>query len=111
MQLLAASGTLGPGGLVTWMSEALAAGTVGGQGVVRLEGNATVNGAKVLGLDEKIGRVRAGFGADLLVINGNPLENLRVMNPYGTDLMTLNGQVVNSYSSSVKPSGTLKFGR
>jgi len=40
---------------------------------------------------------------DLLVVNGNPLENLRLMNPYGTDLMSLNGQIVNNYSSSVKP--------
>ena len=30
-----------------------------------------------------------GFVADLLVVNGNPLENLRVMNPYGADLMSL----------------------
>src|SRR4029079_5211881 len=65
--------------------------------------HATVDGARVLGLDDRLGRVRTGFIADLLVINGNPLENLRIMNPYGTDLMTLNGQGVNSYSSSVKP--------
>ena len=45
--------------------------------------HATLNGAKVLGLDDRIGRVRAGFVADLLVINGNPLENLRVMSPFG----------------------------
>ena len=36
--------------------------------------------------------------ADLLVINGNPLENLRLMNPYGTDLMSVNGQIIDNYS-------------
>jgi imidazolonepropionase-like amidohydrolase len=65
--------------------------------------HATVNGAQVLGLDDKLGRVRAGFVADLLVINGNPLENLHVMNAYGTDLMEINGKIVNNYSGQVTP--------
>jgi imidazolonepropionase-like amidohydrolase len=65
--------------------------------------HATVNGAKVLGLDERLGRIRPGFIADLLVINGNPLENLRLMNPYGTDLMAYNGQIISNYSGVVKP--------
>jgi imidazolonepropionase-like amidohydrolase len=65
--------------------------------------HATVNGAKVLGLDDRLGRVRLGFIADLLIVNGNPLENLRLLNPYGTDLMSYKGQIVNNYSGSVKP--------
>ena len=65
--------------------------------------HATVNGAKVLGLDDRLGRVRAGFIADLLVVNGNPLENLRIMNPYGTDLMAYDGQIISNYSGVVKP--------
>ncbi|HUU36545.1 MAG TPA: amidohydrolase family protein, partial [Vicinamibacterales bacterium] len=65
--------------------------------------HATLNGAKVLGLDDRLGRVRAGFVSDLLVINGNPLENLRVMNPYGTDLMAYEGKIVSNYSGFVKP--------
>lgn len=48
--------------------------------------HATVNGAKLLGLEDRIGRVRAGFVADLLIVNGNPLENLRVLTPGGTDV-------------------------
>ena len=54
--------------------------------------HATVNGAKLLGLDDRLGRVRQGFVADLLVVNGNPLENLHLLNPYGTDLMTYRRQ-------------------
>lgn len=55
--------------------------------------NATVNGAKLLGLDDRIGRVREGYIADLLVVNGNPLENLRILNPYGTDINVNNRSV------------------
>ena len=47
----------------------------------------TVNGATLLGMGDKLGRIRQGFLADLLVVNGNPLENLRVLNPYGVDVM------------------------
>ncbi|HEV8346167.1 MAG TPA: amidohydrolase family protein [Vicinamibacterales bacterium] len=65
--------------------------------------HATSNGAKVLGMEDRLGRVRVGFMADLLVVNGNPLENLRVMNPYGVDLMAYNGQIINNYSGIVKP--------
>jgi imidazolonepropionase-like amidohydrolase len=65
--------------------------------------HATVNGAKVLGLADRLGRVRQGFIADLLVVDGNPLENLRLMNPYGTDLMTYEGKVASNYSGFVKP--------
>ena len=65
--------------------------------------HATVNGAKVLGLGDKLGRVRAGFAADLLVVNGNPLANLHLLNPYGTDLMTIDGKVVDNYSGDVTP--------
>ena len=65
--------------------------------------HATVDGAKVVGLADRLGRVRQGFIADLLVVNGNPLENLRLMNPYGTDLMSYNGQIIDNFSGSVKP--------
>jgi len=65
--------------------------------------HATVNGARVLGLQDTLGRVRAGFAADLLVVNGNPLANLHLLNPYGTDLMTIDGKVVDNYSGDIKP--------
>jgi len=59
---------------------------------------ATVNGAKLLGLEDRLGRVRQGFIADLLVVNGNPVENLRLLNPYGTDVLTYDGKPINNYS-------------
>ena len=65
--------------------------------------HATSDGAKVIGMEDRLGRVRVGYVADVLVVNGNPLENLRIMSPYGADLMSLNGQIINNYSSAVKP--------
>jgi imidazolonepropionase-like amidohydrolase len=60
--------------------------------------HATWNGARMLGLEDRLGKVREGFIADLLVVNGNPLENLRVLNPYGTDVMVINGKPVSNYA-------------
>ena len=55
--------------------------------------HATWNGARVLGLEDRIGKVRVGFAADLLVVNGNPLENLKLLNPAGADV-NVNGRNV-----------------
>jgi imidazolonepropionase-like amidohydrolase len=60
--------------------------------------HATWNGARLIGMDDRLGKVRDGFIADLLVVNGNPLENLRLLNPYGTDVMMVNGKVVPNYT-------------
>jgi imidazolonepropionase-like amidohydrolase len=65
--------------------------------------HATADGAQVIGMEDRLGRIRPGFIGDLLVINGNPLENLRVMNPYGTDRMLYKGQIIDNYSGIVKP--------
>jgi cytosine/adenosine deaminase-related metal-dependent hydrolase len=45
--------------------------------------HATLNNARILGQEQHLGRVRAGWAADLLVVNGNPLENLKVLYPAG----------------------------
>lgn len=45
----------------------------------------TQNNARILGMDDRIGRVRAGHLADLIVVNGNPLEDLKVLFPTGTE--------------------------
>lgn len=43
--------------------------------------HATVNNAKILGEESRLGRVRAGYLADLVVVNGNPLEDLKAFYP------------------------------
>jgi hypothetical protein len=55
--------------------------------------HATANGAELVGMADRLGRVRQGYIADLLVVNGNPLENLHLLNPYGTDINVNNKNV------------------
>jgi imidazolonepropionase-like amidohydrolase len=43
--------------------------------------HATWNGARTLGRENELGRVRAGWLADLVVVKGNPLANLKIMRP------------------------------
>lgn len=45
--------------------------------------HATGNNARILRREEMLGRVRVGFRADLIVVNGNPLEDLKVLYPTG----------------------------
>ena len=47
--------------------------------------HATGNNARILGRENELGRIRAGYLADLIVVNGNPLENLKVLYPTGVD--------------------------
>lgn len=47
--------------------------------------HATSNGAKILGKEDSLGRIRVGYKADLIVVNGNPLENFKVLSPLGTE--------------------------
>lgn len=60
--------------------------------------HATWNGARMIGMDGRIGKVREGFNADLLVVNGNPLDDLKLLNPYGTDVMLVNGRQASNYT-------------
>jgi imidazolonepropionase-like amidohydrolase len=60
--------------------------------------HATWNGAQMVGLQDRLGKVREGFVADLLVVNGNPLENLKLLNPAGTEVVTINGRAVSNYA-------------
>ncbi len=43
--------------------------------------HATVNSAKILGQDGKLGQIRIGYTADLVIVNGNPLADLSVLLP------------------------------
>jgi hypothetical protein len=45
--------------------------------------HATVNNARILGQEATLGRVRVGYKADLIVVNGNPVENFKVLSPMG----------------------------
>ena len=47
--------------------------------------HATANGAKILGKSNELGRLKPGYLADLLVVNGNPLADLHILFPNGID--------------------------
>ena len=51
---------------------------------------ATLNGAEALGWDEKIGSIQIGKLADFVIIEENPLENLKVL--YGTGAIKLTSE-------------------
>jgi len=62
---------------------------------IKIIQQATGNNARILGQEERLGRVRAGFAADLIVVNGNPLEDLKVLYPTGTEEIR-DGKVVHT---------------
>ena len=49
--------------------------------------SATLNGAEALGADDKIGSVQVGKYADFVIVEENPLQNLKVL--YGTGAIKL----------------------
>ena len=55
--------------------------------------HATSNNAKILGEESRLGRVKVGYLADLIVVDGNPLENLKVLYPTGVEQI-VNGKTV-----------------
>jgi imidazolonepropionase-like amidohydrolase len=50
---------------------------------LRIICHATANGARILGQEGRLGTVRPGYAADLIVVNGNPLADLKVLYPTG----------------------------
>ncbi len=57
--------------------------------------HATANNAKILGQEARLGRLRVGYAADLIIVDGNPVENLKVLYPIGVDELR-DGKVVHT---------------
>jgi len=51
---------------------------------------ATIDGAETLGMDDRIGSIRTGKLADLVIVEHNPLANFKVL--YGTGHFRLNDE-------------------
>ena len=50
-----------------------------GLSALKILQSATINAARRLRQDDKLGRVKEGFAADLIVLNANPLEDIQVL--------------------------------
>ncbi|MEO8193046.1 MAG: amidohydrolase family protein [Gemmatimonadales bacterium] len=66
-----------------------------GFNTIKVIQHATSNNAKILGEESRLGRVKIGYLADLIVVDGNPLENLKVLYPVGVDQI-INGKEVHT---------------
>ncbi len=64
---------------------------MGGMSPMQALATATVNPARYLGLDGDIGSIESGKLADLLVVDGNPLEDIRTTDDVA--YVVLNGRI------------------
>jgi len=55
---------------------------------------ATLNGAEALNMDDKIGSIQVGKLADLVIVEENPLQNLKVLYGTGAIKLTEDNEVV-----------------
>jgi len=53
--------------------------------------HATGNNAYLLGAEDELGRIKVGYKADLILVNNNPLANLKVLYPIPTNVPTAEG--------------------
>jgi imidazolonepropionase-like amidohydrolase len=49
--------------------------------------HATGNNAKILGQEKTLGRIRKGYLADIVLVDGNPIKNLKYLYPTGVTEM------------------------
>lgn len=66
--------------------------------------SATVNAAKMLRQDDKLGRIKEGSVADLLILNANPLEDIEVFDRPEKHLLAVikDGRVLHSRWSKLR---------
>jgi hypothetical protein len=74
----------------------------------------TMNGARAIGVDEDVGSIEAGKIADLVILNRNPLENIR----YTTDILRVvkdgvvyNGETLDTVWPVTKPFAAFQWQR
>ena len=53
---------------------------------------ATTVAAEIIGMEDTIGKIAPGFSADIIAVDGNPLENVRVLEE--VDFVMVRGRVI-----------------
>ena len=71
-----------------------------GLSALKILQSATVNAAKLLREEHKLGRLKEGFAADLIILNANPLEDIEVLSRPEKHLLGVvkDGRVVSASS-------------
>ncbi|KAL6854482.1 hypothetical protein J3F83DRAFT_483998 [Trichoderma novae-zelandiae] len=65
---------------------------------VKILQGATVNAARMLKQEEFLGQIKSGYAADLLILNGNPLEDITILDEPEKNVLAVmkNGRVYKS---------------
>ena len=66
---------------------------------------ATINSARSLGVDEKFGSIETGKTADLVILDGDPLEDFRLIGSRVAALFMDGALVINNCGLEVKANG------
>ncbi|KAJ5120476.1 Amidohydrolase 1 [Penicillium bovifimosum] len=66
--------------------------------------SATVNAARLIMQEDRLGQIREGFVADLLILEGNPLEDITILDKVEESLLAVvkDGRVVTSRWDKIK---------
>ncbi|KAL7935123.1 hypothetical protein V8C35DRAFT_300786 [Trichoderma chlorosporum] len=66
--------------------------------------SATVNAAKLLMKENELGQIKEGFAADFIVLNGNPLEDITILDRTEENILAVvkDGRVLTSKVADVK---------
>ncbi len=64
----------------------------GGMSAVDALASATTRAATILGMEDEIGRIAPGLSADIIAVNGNPLEDVSVLEEVG--FVMVRGRVI-----------------
>jgi imidazolonepropionase-like amidohydrolase len=67
---------------------------------------ATINSARSLGLEEEFGSIKSGKTADLVILDGDPLEDFRLIGSRVAALFMDGVLVINNCGLTVEPTGT-----
>lgn len=79
-----------------------------GQSPLKILQSATINAARMLRMEEQLGRIKEGFLADLLILDANPMEDVGVLNRPEKHLLAVikDGRVLESrWSKLTKEDG------